>query len=402
MKTTEDPSFKGGVMSPNSKRTFAEMSNAASPVAVAKQKIILDEESFEKSFLRCLVCHEKYNMTDRSPRLLPCHHAFCLSCIMVFYKKEIAYRQSLASVPSSNMTFAVSIACPTCKANFITTEDGLRQLTTDHRIVQLMDFVGNTDKHTTSYCFIHASQPLNFFCERCIQPVCRDCTVIDHKKCAADKLVFDISAATAKYTSVLEKGITEMCKEAASLKEKKQVCEDALKTVQKSDNSITKDIKELFERLHKALNDREQELLDMATSGPNKSNEASVKEKIQKLCEKEREVSELMKAIDGAKQSSRVHELFTVYSHLLNYQTELPLNTDELQQKCQTTSKFNARDESTLLTRISNVGDIQQIATRVGVSYSSVGHSNGSSSSRYTAYNAPLYSNRYTPRTYKY
>lgn len=402
MKTTEDPTFKGGVMSPNSKRTYAEMCNASPPVAVIKQKIILDEESFEKSFLRCVVCREKYNMTNRSPRLLPCHHTFCMSCIMAVYMKEIAYRQSLVSVPSTNMIFAVSTACPSCKANFITTEDGLRQLTTDHRIVQLMDFLGNTDRQTISYCPIHTTQPLNFFCEKCIQHVCRDCTIIDHKACSGDKLVVDISAAISKYTSALENGLKDLCVETASLKEKKQTCEEALKTIQKTDDGIINEIKELFERLRKAVNDREQELLDMATTGPNRSSEDCVNEKIQKLCEKEKVVSELIKGIERAKQSGNVQELFIVYDHLRNYESEPPLDLEELQKKSQTTSKFDARDKSSLIARISNVGVIQQIDKGSESSHSTHGLSNISSSSSYASYNVPSYSTSvYAPRTYK-
>ena len=31
-------------------------------------------------------------------------------------------------------------------------------------------------------CTKHERQPLNFFCKKCLLPVCRDCTVLDHKE----------------------------------------------------------------------------------------------------------------------------------------------------------------------------------------------------------------------------
>ena len=145
------------------------------------------------------------------------------------FQKEAAYRQSLAPVSGSGVPYALSISCPTCSASLITTEEGLQQLTTDHRVVQLLDFIGSTDKQTVDYCSSHASQPLNFFCEVCVKPVCRDCTVIDHKKCSEKQMVLDIDSAVQKYKPVLDKGIKEMEEEAKSLKRREKHAKQRLK-----------------------------------------------------------------------------------------------------------------------------------------------------------------------------
>jgi hypothetical protein len=73
----------------------------------------------------------------------------------------------------------------------MTTEESLQKLPTDHRVVQLMDFVRHTDRYTVTFCSKHHLQPLNFFCEPCVKPVCRDCTVLDHKE-ANGHLVMDL------------------------------------------------------------------------------------------------------------------------------------------------------------------------------------------------------------------
>lgn len=405
-KSTEDPGFKGGVMSPNSKRTFSEMRHAPPPLP-PKQKIILDEETFEDSFLRCVVCRERYNMTDRAPKMFPCHHAFCMSCILLFYDREAEYRQSLApmAVTGSDMAVAVSIACPTCGHNFITTAEGLKQLTSDHRIVQLMDFVGNTDKQTINFCPSHALQPLNFFCEKCVQPICRDCTVLDHKDCSKTEGVIDLGSATDKYVPVLERGIENMTREANALAEKKTECEKALENCQQDDDPLTKSIKESFDKLRKALNDREHELLDMVTGSPVKRKEMA-EEKLNKILDKEKEVAEIVEAIKKAKSDGSVQELFTAYKKLDKYETEPPMPKEEAESSEQPTSTFNRRDEQLILNRIKNFGEIQSQSQTNGYSssssYSYSAPLTYGSSSRYSTY-TPSYTSRYAPRTtYKY
>lgn len=413
-KSTEDPGFKGGVMSPNSKRTFSEIRHA--PVLQPpKQKIVLDEETFEDSFLRCVVCKERYNMTERSPRLFPCHHTFCISCIHLFYEKEAEYRQSLAPMAitaGSDMEFAVQIACPTCGKNFITTAKGMGELTTDHRIVQLMDFVGHTDKQTITFCPNHALQPLNFFCEKCVQPICRDCTVLDHKECSKDGNVIDLCSASEKYTPVLDEGVNKMKKEAQELSEKKAECVKALEKCKSGDDPLTKSIKESFEKLRKALNDREQEVLDMVTGSPVKRKQ-TVEEKHNKLVEKEKEVEKIIKDIEKVKFDGTVPEMFVVYKEVTEYKTESGIENEEIENSDGSTSTFNKRDESLILNRITNYGEIQTspksngYSSTSGIGYtSSIGSGTSylGTSSRYTpSYTPSSYTSRYTPRTsYKY
>ncbi|XP_045156827.1 tripartite motif-containing protein 2-like [Mercenaria mercenaria] len=406
-KSTEDPNFKGGVMSPNSQQTFAAMRYTAPPVA-PRQKIVLDEESFEYSFLRCMVCKEKYNMEDRSPRLLPCHHAFCMSCLLAIYQREENYRQSLAPTKSvSGMSFAIPVSCPNCSSNFITTLEGLKQLMIDHRVVQLMDFVGHTDKQTITFCPNHALQPLNFFCEKCVQPICRDCTVLDHKVCSQEQLVIDLASATEKYTPALDEGIVSMREEIKSLTEKKEDCQKALDNSQKGDDSLTKSIKESFDKIRKALNDREKEILEM-TNGNGGNSTESVEEKLTKLSDKEKEVEEILEAINNAKSAGTVQEMFIVYKKIREYTTESGIEKDVLQKSDQPSSTFVTRDESTIISRISGYGEIQSLqkqsngySSTSGLGYTSSGSSYLGSSSRYTSY-TPSYTSRYQPRTYKY
>lgn len=418
-KNVEYKTFKGGVMSPTSKQTFAELRQ--NPQVITAQKLIFDEDSFEQSFLKCSVCHERYNLVDKSPRLLPCHHSFCFACITKCFMKEVDYRQSLAPM-SSGMPYALSISCPSCSAPFITTEEGLKQLTADHRIIQLIDFIGDTDKQTVDYCSNHTLQPLNFFCEACIQPICRDCTVIDHKTCSEKQMVFDINSAVKKYGPVLDKGIEEMKDEAKVLKEKRETCESAVEKMKNGHTDVCKEIKDVFEKLRKALNDREQELIDMAVSNSGKGNDA-IEDKIKLLKEKETLVKDNIDSLQKAKSYGNVKEMFSVHQKVTEYKNEAPITISEVFANDQSSCTFNGgRDESTLTTRISNFGDISVSSSRSERGYSSSssssytnGYSAGNSryavssdNSRYAGssdtsrYTGSSYSSRYIPRTYRY
>lgn len=383
---------------------------------VTKQKLIFDEDMFEESFLRCMVCRELYDMDERSPRLLPCHHAFCMACILTFYQKEAEYRQSMAMIPSSSTAFAVSISCPHCAANFITTEEGLRQLTTDHRIVQLMDFIGHTDKQTVVYCPKHALQPLNFFCEKCGELVCRDCTVLDHKVCSQEKFVSDVQGAITKYKPVIEEGKNNLAGEVKVLEDRKAECQRTLENCSKGDDTLAQQIKEIFDKVRKAATDREHELLEMAKAGQGTTQEV-VEGKIKNLSEKQEELSGILDSIDRALVSGGVKDLHAAYNQIKGYKTEPALDTSETDKKDNSTVNFVARDETTLLSRISNFGDIQTSTRQSNgygtssLSYSNtggssyMGSSTGSSylgSSRYGGYSGSSYTSRYTPRSYKY
>ena len=46
-----------------------------------RRNLIFDEERFEETFLKCFICRESYNHTDKLPKILQCHHTFCVDCL---------------------------------------------------------------------------------------------------------------------------------------------------------------------------------------------------------------------------------------------------------------------------------------------------------------------------------
>nr|CAD7432365.1 unnamed protein product [Timema monikensis] len=53
--------------------------------------------------LRCSVCTERYNIDTRKPKILMCHHTFCLKCLKGWASKQ------------ANSKNGINISCPSCR-----------------------------------------------------------------------------------------------------------------------------------------------------------------------------------------------------------------------------------------------------------------------------------------------
>ena len=218
-------------------------------------------------------------------------------------------------------------------------------------------------------------------------------------------MVFDIDSAVQKYRPVLDTGIKDMEDEAKSLKEKRETCETAVEKMKTGNTDICKEIKEVFEKLRKALDDREQELIDMAISHSGKGSE-NIEEKIKLIKEKEALVNETIVSLQQAKAAGKVKEMFSIHQKVKDYKKEAPVTISEIYMSDQSSCTFSGKDDSTLVSRISNFGDISVSSTRSERSGYSSSLTNGYGSSRYGGSSDTTsryaYSSRYIPRTYRY
>lgn len=380
------------------------------------RSILVDEESFIETFLKCLICRELYDDVIRSPKLLHCHHSLCLECILLIFQKEAEYRTSLTPAYSELPT-AVTVICPTCRTNFITTQDGIRELPTDHRIIQLIDFVSNTERYTTDFCPLHKSQPINFFCERCTTYVCRDCTIVDHQE-ALGHTVVDFEGAIKKYIPILDKAIKEMDSEKVAIKTKHKAVEDAIENLDKEENKVSDEIKETFAKLKKIIEEREQEVLQMAKREVgNEKNK--LKEKLSDMEKRTEELEQNINEIEKTKEDGKLETLYRTSRTYSGYRSEPVVKVREIDEGVVAKFSFNSRDESTLANKLQNFGDVSSYTESVytksstsgmpvlsedrygGSRYSTLSdsrYSSTTSSSSYSSrYSSPY--NRYSYRT---
>ncbi len=85
------------------------------------------EDTPAEELLNCLICTEPFH----NPRVLPCHHTFCLQCLDKYFA---AIQQEGAMEPGT-------FPCPVCRQVVNVPESGIEGLTCDHKTGQIQNLV---------------------------------------------------------------------------------------------------------------------------------------------------------------------------------------------------------------------------------------------------------------------
>lgn len=320
--------------------------------------MVLDEDRFEDRFLRCNVCKVRFSNVSL-PRMLTCHHSFCQPCIDQLFSLAKTQRSSnsapLRCLPMSAPAHAVYISCPVCRANFIATEDNVKKLPTDHRIVQLMDFVRHTDRYTVTFCSIH-KLPLNFFCEQCIQPVCRTCTANNHGENDGHQ-VMDLEDALVKYGPILDNVVTEMEAETICLEEKLLCLESVVNHVERDKADLLGQVRSCMSKMRELLNAREKALVAKVHQQAGMERNKLL-EKSKQLADRRTLLLEKTSKLRQAREKSMVEEMFKIHQEVRECRSEPRLRVREVDDGLMTTFMFNTQDEAMLASRINNFCDV--------------------------------------------
>ena len=188
---------------------------------VSQPKLPSAKSELSKEDVTCTVCLDRL----KDPRLLPCLHAYCRTCLEEILskskeKKRIVCPQcrSNHAVPSggvealpsdmlleSALKFyslkdepkkAVScnmcieddpatVYCPTCGkflCAFCSKAHGRMLEYRDHKTTALnkLDAEAMNQFERPHHCSTHQGEPLKLYCEACRCLICRDCTIVDH------------------------------------------------------------------------------------------------------------------------------------------------------------------------------------------------------------------------------
>ncbi|CAH1792306.1 unnamed protein product [Owenia fusiformis] len=129
------------------------------------------DSSIENPLVSCTVCLSLYNEEDHMPKLLPCHHSFCRSCL------DTLLNNSIIVCPSCRKTHRIADGVDALQTNFYVTN--MKELL--RRDCSLEDIIEKEVKpKEVKGCTKHHNQPLSFFCVSCTAVICRDCTVLGH------------------------------------------------------------------------------------------------------------------------------------------------------------------------------------------------------------------------------
>uniref|UniRef100_A0A3Q2XWR2 RING-type E3 ubiquitin transferase n=1 Tax=Hippocampus comes TaxID=109280 RepID=A0A3Q2XWR2_HIPCM len=125
----------------------------------------------DKQFLVCSICLDHY----RNPKVLPCLHTFCESCLQNY-------------IPAESLT----LSCPVCRQTSILPEKGVCALQNNFFITNLMECWRPEARGVLESIGVAAGKPLGcpnhegevmeFYCDSCETAMCLQCTEGEHRK----------------------------------------------------------------------------------------------------------------------------------------------------------------------------------------------------------------------------
>jgi hypothetical protein len=245
--------------------------------------------------LTCTLCHEMF----KEPKLLPCYHSFCKTCIEQLISKEAQDNTSYFTCPLCHSTIESRADFPSnvyiqtrlsfqhdilkcevceCQKDIKTKCLDCDQLLCDsclnvhlkiktcknHKVVEYTKSVTPSLKiKKSSYCLKHSDEILRFYCTQCDKTICRDCkhTLHEGHKCEdvqdqfknstswlqtyCQSLDFEISCHNNRYNSIvnLQKLVEKnKIKMYQSLNKQEEEC---CKAVKKSFTALKTEIEDI-------------------------------------------------------------------------------------------------------------------------------------------------------------
>ena len=192
--------------------------------------------------LQCPLCSSPYDEYEHEAKLLSCHHSLCLGCA-----KQLAIDRQV-------------FKCPLCrKKTAVPPKGGVSALQTNFYVSSVRDIVV-PGAPTTESCPKHSGQPLLFFCETCMQPICMNCTVLDHEK-SSGHVIKDITDTVKLHSEILSSKVQKAEKALAARQNALQCLKTELGTLETTKTVSMGQLLETFTQLQTKLEGRKKALL---------------------------------------------------------------------------------------------------------------------------------------------
>ncbi|XP_061179814.1 tripartite motif-containing protein 2-like [Saccostrea echinata] len=333
------------------------MASAGEDVADSvKRSLIVDEAAFEEQFLRCHICNEKYNQVERHPKSLPCNHTFCLPCLKQVFDHNQQNSRPRRQITWLDDTYEGVLKCPECRVEIFLSRTEIDSLPSDHRVIQMMDFLSQVSAKSQNVCSKHENQPLNFFCKKCLLPVCRDCTVLDHKEGQGHNIV-DVSEAVNESKESFDK-IADSSKQLLDkMKGRTDGLANASKQLDLQERQLRGVIKDTFIEFRLLL-ERRQEALIKILKDTIKEQKTTINSRFVEIATQGSTLQKLYDQFLKARSVNDLKKLFEIQQEIQEKESEFKgtaeANDDEIFVSC----KFEVPSECQFLSEMSGLGEV--------------------------------------------
>ncbi|CAC5356953.1 TRIM2_3 [Mytilus coruscus] len=153
------------------------------------ETVSINYEDFNDSFLTCGTCLCVYDNTEHSPKLLPCSHTVCRSC--------------LDRIVESQIHDTGYFRCPICREHIGIPRSGVATFPPSFLVNQLLDLMSRQRRDVIPKCSTHNNQEL-LFCETCDSVFCTLCAGGEHNgRGASEHTVIPFSIAIKRMSEIL-------------------------------------------------------------------------------------------------------------------------------------------------------------------------------------------------------
>ncbi len=186
------------------------------------RKIVIEKERKKMAadtLTQCPVCLTEYDLEQRVPRILPCHHSSCHECITVLLQQtdddsDVDTDDDDTDDDEEEDDGINKLKCPVCRAEHEIKEAGALTFAQNQYIVACLERKKN--ENGFSRCYLH-NREQTLYCRDggCHKIICSKCYLVDHKKHVVvdvDDEVKEKVAIVKEAETTVENGKAKLCR----------------------------------------------------------------------------------------------------------------------------------------------------------------------------------------------
>ena len=221
----------------------------------------------------------------------------------------------------------------------------------------MMDFLSQVVVKAQNVCTKHERQPLNFFCKSCLVPVCRDCTVLDHKE--GDHVIVDVSQALTDNSDEFNNVENRSKQLLQNMKSRSDALANASKRLDLLERQLRGKIKDTFIEYRLLLERRQESQISMLHDMI-KQQKQLINARFVDVCTQGSQLQKLYDSFVKARPSNDITQLFTVHKQIKENEDEFAKHADANDDELFVGCDFEVINEPIFLSEMSGLGEVTQ------------------------------------------